>query len=590
MLALSLSSFALYAVLVILSNGISMVLSVEYEAVEHLRTVPHGWVKGSAANPDNWQQFHIAMHQERAQQFEEMFINISTPGHDMYGRHLNREQVKDYLRPQSETTAAVLSWLRSEGILNEYIDEDGSWIRFNASINQAEHMLNTRFYSFHNKLSTISQIRTLGYAVPRHIRPFIEMIQPTTRFNHIRGQKNFILKVEKGTPISEVDVDCNVTITPTCLRDLYGLGNRMMVPNPRNKLGISSYLEQYGQYDDLQYFLRSFAPDMADANFTVQSIKGGRNDQHSVLDSGEANLDIQYGVSLSYNASAVIFTTGGRGPNLDPLNNTNEPYLEQLMYLLALPDDQLPSVLTTSYGEDEQNVPPMYSRVVCGLFAQLGARGVSVIFASGDSGVGSVCQSIDGKNRTIFNPIFPAACPFVTSVGGTHNINPERAIFFSSGGFSDRFPRPLYQEAAVASYLAILGDRWKGLYNPAGRGFPDVAVQSRNFYTVDKGHITVAGGTSAAAPAFAAIIVHLNSLRIAANKPTLGFLNPWLYGLGGQGFKDIVDGGSTGCLGRSRRRTPYVPYAGFNATKGWDPVTGLGTPLFPELAERLPSQ
>ena len=128
-------------------------------------------------------------------------------------------------------------------------------------------------------------------------------------------------------------------------------------------------------------------------------------------------------------------------------------------------------------------------------FAQLGARGVSVIFASGDSGVGSVCQSIDGKNRTIFNPIFPAACPFVTSVGGTHNINPERAIFFSSGGFSDRFPRPLYQEAAVASYLAILGDRWKGLYNPAGRGFPDVAVQSRNFYTVDKGHITVAGGT-----------------------------------------------------------------------------------------------
>src|SRR6202007_2515999 len=119
--------------------------------------------------------------------------------------------------------------------------------------------LNTRFYSFHNKLSAISQIRTLGYAVPRHIRPFIEMIQPTTRFNHIRGQKNFILKVEKETPISEVDADCNVTITPTCLRELYGLGNRMMVPNPRNKLGISSYLEQYGQYDDLQSFLRSVA-------------------------------------------------------------------------------------------------------------------------------------------------------------------------------------------------------------------------------------------------------------------------------------------------------------------------------------------
>ena len=91
---------------------------------------------------------------------------------------------------------------------------------------------------------------------------------------------------------------------------------------------------------------------------------------------------------------------------------------------------------------------------------------------------------------------------------------------------------------------------------------------------------------------FAAIVVHLNSLRLAANQSALGFLNPWLYGLGGQGFKDIVDGGSTGCYGidlQSRRRIPFVPYASWNATKGWDPVTGFGTPLFSELAERIPS-
>ena len=95
----------------------------------------------------------------------------------------------------------------------------------------------------------------------------------------------------------------------------------------------------------------------------------------------------------------------------------------------------------------------------------------------------------------MFNPGFPASCPFVTSVGGTHKINPERAVLFSSGGFSDRFPRPPYQEAAVTSYLAILGDRWKGLYNPAGRGFPDVAAQSLNFRMVDKGMDIVIGGT-----------------------------------------------------------------------------------------------
>lgn len=131
----------------------------------------------------------------------------------------------------------------------------------------------------------------------------------------------------------------------------------------------------------------------------------------------------------------------------------------------------------------------------CSLFAQLGARGVSVIFSSGDTGVGSACQTNDGKNTTRFLPIFPAACPFVTSVGGTHHVEPEVATYFSSGGFSDRFPRPAYQEAAVTRYLGILGNKWEGLYNPEGRGFPDVAAQSQNFTVVDRGLEIRVGGT-----------------------------------------------------------------------------------------------
>lgn len=131
----------------------------------------------------------------------------------------------------------------------------------------------------------------------------------------------------------------------------------------------------------------------------------------------------------------------------------------------------------------------------CSLFAQLGARGVSILFSSGDSGVGSACQTNDGRNTTRFLPVFPAACPFVTSVGGTYHVRPERAISFSSGGFSDLFPRPAYQDAAVSEYLGILGDTWKGLYNPAGRGFPDVAAQSYNFTIIDKGKEIRAGGT-----------------------------------------------------------------------------------------------
>ena len=68
-------------------------------------------------------------------------------------------------------------------------------------------------------------------------------------------------------------------------------------------------------------------------------------------------------------------------------------------------------------------------------------------------------------------------------------------------------------------------------------------------------------------------------------RPSLGFLNPFLYSQGQRGLKDIVEGGSIGCRGTTRggRRGNVVPYAGFNVTEGWDPVTGLGTPMFPGL-------
>ncbi len=49
-----------------------------------------------------------------------------------------------------------------------------------------------------------------------------------------------------------------------------------------------------------------------------------------------------------------------------------------------LADDELPHTLSISYGEDEQSVPRAYAEKVCTMFGQLGARGTSVIFASGE--------------------------------------------------------------------------------------------------------------------------------------------------------------------------------------------------------------
>ena len=204
--------------------------------------------------------------------------------------------------------------------------------------------------------------------------------------------------------------------------------------------------------------------------------------------------------------------------------------------------------------------------------------------------MGSACMTNDGTNRTHFPPQYPASCPWVTSVGGTKNTNPEEAVYFSSGGFSDLWDRPKYQDGAVRSYLSKLGNQWEGLFNPRGRAFPDVAGQSVNYAVYDQGKLKKYMGTSCSSPMFAGVIGLVNDARMRRHKPPMGFLNPFLYSLGRGGLNDIVHGGSTGCDGHARfngslNGSPVVPFASWNATRGWDPVTGLGTPNFSKLVE-----
>lgn len=190
-------------------------------------------------------------------------------------------------------------------------------------------------------------------------------------------------------------------------------------------------------------------------------------------------------------------------------------------------------------------------------------------------GPGSACQTNDDKNTTRFMPMFPASCPYLTSVGATEFVLPERAAPFSSGGFSDVFPRAGYQEPYVSNYLKSIGDTFKGLYNASGRGFPDISAQGSSFVFADQGTVGQTSGTSASAPTFAGIIALLNNARLSKGQQPFGFLNPWLYQFAqahDSPFTDIVHGGSRGCIGRSIYSglpTPKVPGAGWNATKGW---------------------
>ncbi|KAJ7274724.1 peptidase S8/S53 domain-containing protein [Mycena rebaudengoi] len=221
-------------------------------------------------------------------------------------------------------------------------------------------------------------------------------------------------------------------------------------------------------------------------------------------------------------------------------------------------------------------VTPTCLQKIYGIPSTPAAQKNNVILVTGYLGASpnrtdlSICSSVCESN--VFIPVFPASCPYVTAVGATQGFNPEVATNLIGGGFSDLFPRPWYQTQAVDGFLKTIPPDFAGTFNKLGRGYPDVAVQWWGLDFVVKGIAFVTGETSFSSPIFASIVALINDRLVAAGKPVLGFLNPWLYA-NSKAFTDITEGHNSGL------ECPASSVA-FDATKGWDALTGVGSPVF----------
>jgi len=239
-----------------------------------------------------------------------------------------------------------------------------------------------------------------------------------------------------------------------------------------------------------------------------------------------------------------------------------------------------PLVHSVSYGNDEtQQISRQYMLTCNTAFMKAGARGLSILFASGDQG--GCGRSGCGYFQKHFNPDFPAASPYITAVGGTDfegdDIGAESAWNDGGGGFSDTFEVPAWQAEAVAAYKSSPDANLppQQMWNNTGRGYPDVAALGglKNPYCIYvDGSFQGVAGTSASSPVVAGIFAKLNGLRLSKGGSPLGFLNPFIY-KNPSAFQDVQSG-------RNDAGGSY----GFTAVKGWDAATGWGTPDFEALS------
>ena len=232
------------------------------------------------------------------------------------------------------------------------------------------------------------------------------------------------------------------------------------------------------------------------------------------------------------------------------------------------------------------------------IFKNMSAVGQSFFNASGDH-----CAFTTGANSAYGvdssanpYPTTPASSPYVTEVGGTTLVMSGTGAAYASetvwnwgnsigsayngvgscGGVSSSYSIPSWQ--TNVSNLAGRGG------SASFRNIPDVAMDADNVYVTYQNGLNspYVGGTSCAAPLWAAFTALANQQASSIGKPRVGFINPAIYAIAaGPNYSSCFHDTTTG--NNTWNSSPNL----FYATNGYDLCTGLGSPAGQNLINAL---
>eukprot|EP00475_Leptophrys_vorax_P001461 TRINITY_DN107_c0_g1_i1.p1 TRINITY_DN107_c0_g1~~TRINITY_DN107_c0_g1_i1.p1 ORF type:complete len:551 (-),score=151.65 TRINITY_DN107_c0_g1_i1:92-1744(-) len=528
----------------------------------------NGWQKFKAASSEEQVRIVFPVKQSNLSVVESLFWEVSSPASVKYGKFLSFDEIGE-LTKNELSTQSTLSYLISIGVDKDQIkvNPHGTFVSANIPIGLANKVFSAEFHVYTHPEAKTQIVKTELASLPAELASHVTHLPHVSYFPSV--QSKFATATSSGN-----------YVTPQLLANYYGIDNSQVTYG-----ATQSLFEALGQmFDntDLNLFQKQFG--IASQNISTVIGSDIPSECFSSTGSencGEANLDVQYIMSVAQGADTVYW-------NID--SSSNDPFLdwaEQLSYY-----SQLPQVHSISYGgyEDTSNddMNTFNTEV-----QKLGLQGISVIVSSGDDGAANSGARSDASQCGYYAS-FPASSPYVTAVGATQG--PESGneeivcssatggVITSGGGFSDVFSQPSYQSSQVADYFNNVASYPVSGYNSNGRGYPDVSVMGYNYVVAIGGKFTLESGTSASAPVFAGMITLINDARIAAGKSALGFLNQALYSLDSSVWNDIVSGDNT-CTANSQ----ICCEQGFSAAQGWDPVSGLGTPIFQSLKQALVS-
>lgn len=284
----------------------------------------------------------------------------------------------------------------------------------------------------------------------------------------------------------------------------------------------------------------------------------------------EVSLDIEMAVAMATNLSSVIVYEGG---------TTNFSLAEVVDILSRIATDDQAKQISSSWSWGGGT-----NAAVDTIFSEYQTQGQSFFEASGDSGAYRGTNLVEAPSDDAYVTVV-GGTTLTTGTGGAWSSEVVWSWFprqadASSGGVSLVFPIPSWQQSVDMS--GNQGSTKK-------RNIPDVALTADNIFVVyNNGSEAEFGGTSCAAPLWAAFTAMVNQHALAHGESTVGFINPAVYSIGlGSGyttaFHDITSGNNT----NEASTTKYMAATGYDLCTGWG--TPNGTNMVNALASQLPT-
>ena len=548
-----------------------------------------------------------------------------TPGSAYYHKWLTPAEYASRFGPSDNDLEKIQTWIEQQGFAVDRVAKSHNSISFSGTVGQVELAFQTEIHNY-----------TLGNEA--HFANSTQLTIPAALSGVVRSVRN----LDNFHPKPFVRFHKNITSTAKPAFTSSQSGSHYLQPGDvaviydikaaysAGYTGTGQSIAIVGQSEvdvsDIEKF--QSASGLTKKDPTLVLVPNSGSAAVSSGDEAESDLDLEYSGGIAKGATIYFVYVG---------NNSNYSVWDSIQYAV---DTNIAPIISVSYGACEPDLSSSDYSTLESIMEQGASQGQSIIVASGDDGSTACYADVTGSTTTITSQekelavSYPASSAYVTAVGGTEfpsddvsisnttywdsasgsdvitsaksyipeqvwnddssstasQYGAEYALSSAGGGASIYTARPSWQSGVTgissgsyrlvpdisldsspsnAGYLYCSSDSTaNGITGSCSNGFRDSSDQ----------YLTVAGGTSFAAPIFAGMLAIINQKE---NSTGQGLINSTLYTLAANSstyssaFHDVTSGGNECTAGSS-----YCSSAGeskYYAGTGYDEASGLGS-------------